>query len=283
MPAISLADRIGGDPDTCISSPNAITRSVWECADRGTNSRCGPGNGPCRARLRTDLDSATETIGGFVYPNTLVNRERFVSRNLCRQPRRGGGCDSQSLGIVTARIARSHISGTLNNIRNGRRLLVPLRLAILSTIRPAGAQAGAGRGRQVFSSTGDIIRVAAGTSPGVRAGRFEVRRLLNWALSATAMISRGLFAVFFSSDCRLCDAPLVNISRLPVCQTCILSMHPISGETCDLCGERLPQLQRLSDIQTCSACQETRPSFGRATAYGAYQDELRELIHLLKY
>jgi ComF family protein len=110
-----------------------------------------------------------------------------------------------------------------------------------------------------------------------------VRRLLNWALSATATISRGLFAAFFPSDCRLCDAPLVNISRLPVCQTCILSMHPISGETCDLCGERLPQLQRLSDIQTCSACQETRPSFGRATAYGAYQDELRELIHLLKY
>jgi pimeloyl-ACP methyl ester carboxylesterase len=34
MPAISLADRIGGDPDICISSPNAITRSVWECAHR---------------------------------------------------------------------------------------------------------------------------------------------------------------------------------------------------------------------------------------------------------
>jgi ComF family protein len=60
-------------------------------------------------------------------------------------------------------------------------------------------------------------------------------------------------------------------------------MHPISGQTCDLCGERLPGLQRISQPQTCSACQENHPQFGRATAYGAYQDELRELIHLLKY
>jgi len=60
-------------------------------------------------------------------------------------------------------------------------------------------------------------------------------------------------------------------------------MHPISGETCDICGERLPGLQRLSQPQTCSACQEKHPQFARATAYGAYQDELRELIHLLKY
>jgi ComF family protein len=110
-----------------------------------------------------------------------------------------------------------------------------------------------------------------------------VRSLLNWALSETTTISRGLFAALFPSDCRLCGAPLVNISRLPVCTSCILAMHPISGQTCDICGERLPGLQRLSDVQTCGACQETHPHFARATAYGAYQDELRELIHLLKY
>ena len=110
-----------------------------------------------------------------------------------------------------------------------------------------------------------------------------MRRLLNWAFAATATISRGLFAALFPSDCRLCGAPLVNISRLPVCRTCILSMHPISGETCDICGERLPGLQRLSQPQNCSTCQDNHPQFARATAYGAYQDELRELIHLLKY
>jgi len=60
-------------------------------------------------------------------------------------------------------------------------------------------------------------------------------------------------------------------------------MHPLSGETCDLCGERLPGLRRLAEIQTCTPCQESQPSFAKATAYGAYNGELRGLIHLLKY
>jgi ComF family protein len=42
-------------------------------------------------------------------------------------------------------------------------------------------------------------------------------------------------------------------------------------------------LVRAGEMQICSACQETRPQFARATAYGAYEGELRELIHLLKY
>lgn len=36
-------------------------------------------------------------------------------------------------------------------------------------------------------------------------------------------------------------------------------------------------------MQTCGGCQEERPQFARATAFGAYDGELRELIHLLKY
>jgi ComF family protein len=60
-------------------------------------------------------------------------------------------------------------------------------------------------------------------------------------------------------------------------------MTPVSGETCNVCGEGLPGLSRTSEFQTCSACQDSRPLFARATAYGAYRSELRELIHLLKY
>jgi ComF family protein len=97
------------------------------------------------------------------------------------------------------------------------------------------------------------------------------------------LLARGLFAAFFPSDCRICDAPLLNISRLPVCEECIAAIRPISGETCDICGEALPGLARSGEMQTCSACQETRPHFSKATAFGAYDGELRELIHLLKY
>lgn len=60
-------------------------------------------------------------------------------------------------------------------------------------------------------------------------------------------------------------------------------MRPISGDTCDICGEGLPSLARAGVPQTCTACREIRPLFGKAVAYGAYDDELRELIHLLKY
>lgn len=60
-------------------------------------------------------------------------------------------------------------------------------------------------------------------------------------------------------------------------------MTPVLGVTCNVCGEGLPGLRQTSEFQTCSACQDSRPLFAKATAYGAYRGELRELIHLLKY
>ena len=45
----------------------------------------------------------------------------------------------------------------------------------------------------------------------------------------------------------------------------------------------MPALAREGDLNLCSACQETRPLFAKAVAFGAYDEELRELVHLLKY
>jgi ComF family protein len=102
------------------------------------------------------------------------------------------------------------------------------------------------------------------------------------------MVAQGLFAALFPSDCRLCGAPLVNISRLPVCLECISAVQPIRAGTCEICGEGMatlarPELARTEETQTCEACRETRPQFEKACAYGSYDGELRELIHLLKY
>ena len=60
-------------------------------------------------------------------------------------------------------------------------------------------------------------------------------------------------------------------------------MHPITGATCDVCGEGLPGFRNVTQAQICSACKEARPAFLKATAYGSYDGGLRELIHLLKY
>jgi ComF family protein len=99
--------------------------------------------------------------------------------------------------------------------------------------------------------------------------------------SGAALIAHGVFAVIFPSDCRLCGIPLTNISRLPVCPICLLAMVPLTGPTCEICGERIAA--GGSANQSCPACQESRFHFHKAAAYGAYDGELRELIHLLKY
>jgi len=58
---------------------------------------------------------------------------------------------------------------------------------------------------------------------------------------------------------------------------------PIAGPTCDSCGEALAQINSREKLTLCRACQEGIPPYGKAVAYGAYDAELRELIHLLKY
>jgi ComF family protein len=65
-------------------------------------------------------------------------------------------------------------------------------------------------------------------------------------------------------------------------------MRPIEGELCFVCGERLfrfggnfgdaPQTENI-----CGMCLRARPGYMRAVAYGAYDGEVRALIHLLKY
>src|SRR5437764_13478052 len=107
-------------------------------------------------------------------------------------------------------------------------------------------------------------------------------------VSGAVVVAQGLFAALFPSDCRLCGVPLENISRLPVCPTCLLAMAPVSGATCEICGDGLastlsegagPQngggkLQgdlRFSEKgNECLSCQQEIPHFSKATAYGAY-------------
>lgn len=114
-------------------------------------------------------------------------------------------------------------------------------------------------------------------------------------VSGAVVVAQSLFAALFPSDCRLCSAPLENISRLPVCRSCLLGMTPISADTCDVCGDTLGHTEKaapiLADVARsgdlpaaqCVACQDEKPYFAKAVAYGAYDGGLRELVHLLKY
>ena len=142
-------------------------------------------------------------------------------------------------------------------------------------------------GGWVFSSTGDIIRRRVLPPEDALLGRSGLagRTLIGSATSGATTLAQGIFAALFPSDCRLCGTPLTNISRLPVCKSCLLEMAPISMPTCDICGEGLSGPESAFQPQTkiCPACQSARPHFLQAAAYGAYDGKLRELIHLLKY
>jgi ComF family protein len=58
---------------------------------------------------------------------------------------------------------------------------------------------------------------------------------------------------------------------------------------CTYCGEDLglPQSSLahldVDEPRLCDVCQEKRPAFAKAIAYGRYENELRGLIHLMKY
>ena len=110
--------------------------------------------------------------------------------------------------------------------------------------------------------------------------RVEPRASLIAPLKA---VVSSLSAIFFPSDCRLCQTPLVAISLLPVCPECLDSLAPIRIAQCVLCGERLTPAQLLIGNGQCQACCEYPPNFDRAVSYGEYDSGLRDLIHLLKY
>jgi ComF family protein len=98
-----------------------------------------------------------------------------------------------------------------------------------------------------------------------------------------------LFFTLFPADCRICGFPLLRVSRLPVCKTCLIALRPLKGSYCAVCGEALHSSACMDRQETdrgetrCPLCQRVDPPFERAVAYGSYDGELRDLIHLLKF
>jgi ComF family protein len=95
--------------------------------------------------------------------------------------------------------------------------------------------------------------------------------------------AESLSTVFFPSSCRLCESPLLRLSRLPVCDACIDSIQAFDMPRCSLCGEAVNSFRNSEEEILCGMCNRARPHFMRAYAYGSYDGALRALIHLLKY
>jgi len=186
---------------------------------------------------------------------------------------RVSGCDSQH---------RANRRTRRTTFDTAVRLRPESSTAILIEDRPAGAPvAVVGRGRIVFSSSSNIFSHPARSQ--VEVGGSSI---LSSMFSGMQGVAEALFVTIFPSDCRLCGNPLLNISRLPVCDECLSAMRPISGDLCSVCGERLPGPCAIAETESkirCALCQRAQPPFVKAAAYGSYEGGLRELIHLLKY
>ncbi len=98
-----------------------------------------------------------------------------------------------------------------------------------------------------------------------------------------------LVSTLFPSDCKVCRTPLPRAGFSPVCDGCVARVAPQTATLCRICGEAIGMEsdrfagQYPAEGVLCTVCRFVPPPFDRAVAYGVHQDELRELIHLLKY
>jgi len=140
-----------------------------------------------------------------------------------------------------------------------------LRILVPSAAAPLGAL----DVRSVFRS--DRLSAARNLAPSETAAWRAVARVLRSPLDALA-------CALLPAGCRLCGDPLLRLSRVPVCDSC-LQIPLQSQNLCPCCGEFLAgQSETL-----CDPCRMVPPPFTQAVAWGLYTGRTRELVHLFKY
>lgn len=144
-----------------------------------------------------------------------------------------------------------------------------------------------------------IVEETAGwpPRPGSRAeqGWRAIVRVLRSPLRVAVTPAHDVVTTLFPADCRLCAGPLERLSSVPVCAACLARVVADRPDGCERCGEAAdleramlhPEDSRFARATAagvlCRPCRLAPPQFERAVAFGTYADELRELIHLLKF
>lgn len=97
------------------------------------------------------------------------------------------------------------------------------------------------------------------------------------------ILARSL-GLLFPDECRICERPLVRVSRIPVCEGCLAPPEPFNAEYFCVCC-RTPFLNRfpLDEQGRCGLCRRGLRGFDAAYSLAAYEGRLRDLIHLFKY
>ncbi len=168
------------------------------------------------------------------------------------------------------------------------------------------------RVRSVFSESVKDVQLGNGGPPGIsletlQRGATGWRAVTRVLRSCTVRSCRGvrsavhasitdLTLVLLPSDCRICGAPLVSLDKVSVgkvrvCEACIAQVGTRSEQAaealCSRCGDSIaPESSRFAlsmGMGECTPCRLAPPEFERALSIAAYDHEMRELLHLLKF
>jgi ComF family protein len=73
-------------------------------------------------------------------------------------------------------------------------------------------------------------------------------------------------------------------TRAPVCGACLDAIEPLEAPYfCKRCGLPFEEAAPLHGVSECGLCRRQPWAFEAARSYGAYEGDLRRLIHLFKY
>jgi ComF family protein len=93
------------------------------------------------------------------------------------------------------------------------------------------------------------------------------------------------------SDCRVCGAAMVALARVRVCEACVGRVGPQADAAqdvlCTRCGDAMgmesARFAAAMGVSECTMCRLAPPQFDRAVAFANYEDEMRRMLHLLKF
>lgn len=85
-------------------------------------------------------------------------------------------------------------------------------------------------------------------------------------------VCEALVSVFFPAPCRLCRELLDTAVRIPLCQSCLASLRPLSGPCCGRCGRPFASsiAVDIDAVHLCHICRRGLYDFDFARSYGAY-------------
>jgi ComF family protein len=97
--------------------------------------------------------------------------------------------------------------------------------------------------------------------------------------------------ILMPSDCRVCGAAMAALVPVRVCEACVARVGTQAATEqdvlCTRCGDAMgmesARFAAAMGVGECTMCRLAPPQFDRAVAHANYEDEMRRMLHLLKF